>query len=149
LAAIKGDLVTLTAGVINPAIPAGQTIATTTRLAVLNDACLSTEIPTANAPVIKGIEKFDDDTLVELPIAASANGSLLIPGAVTNPTATLPALVGSQFQITRTSPAGAYYVNQSLTTNPHCEVVALGNRYPTTQAFTTVLVRILPANRIS
>jgi hypothetical protein len=148
LAAIKGDLVTLTAGVINPAVAVSSTIGNTTKLGILNDSCLATEIPTASVPVIKGLEKFDDDTLIELPIATSSGASLAAPVGVSTPSTTLPTLVGSQFQISRNS-AGVYYVNQALTSNTHCEVVALGTRYSTGQAFSTVLVRIVAANRIS
>lgn len=140
---IPADLVQLVAGVTDQAAAPSATIGAAIQLAALNDPVAAT----VAAGTAVFIEKFDDNTLIELPIATSVGGSVAAPITVTNPGTLTNTLVGASFSISRSS-AGIYYVNQGLTASPHCVIDSIGTRYPVGQAFATVWVRILAANRL-
>ena len=141
----RGDIVTLSSGAVDQSHAAGSTIADATRIAWLAGNVASTVAAGALIP----IEKFDDDTEVELPIADSGNGTLGVPGAVSTPSTTMPTLVGVQRGITRATD-GTYYVNNAVTTTASCkvEIVRLGTRYPV-EGFMTVICKVLPGARVN
>ena len=135
----KGDLVTLDSnGRVDQAVAAGSNVGANTRLALLNDAVASTVAQGASV----GIEKLDDDTLIELPVTSGDS-------AISTPSTTLPTLIGKQYEIRRVTTSGIYTVDTSATTNVKCEVVSLGTVFPTSDNFSTVLVKILSAARIN
>lgn len=157
----KGDIVTMTtAGIVDQSAAVTNLLAAPgagARIACLNDsipASGSTGTLPSAAGTIVGIEKFDDDTLIELPLAASAvgAGTVGVPAAI----AATPALVlaaaiaaiNSQFRLARAT-NGTYYVDFSTTSTPHVEIVGLGTRYPASANFATVLCRVLSNARIN
>lgn len=143
LAAKKGDLVYLASGVVTHAANTSATLGTTQKSAVLNADVAASVLVNG----IVEIEKLDDDTLLELPIATSSGGSLGTPLAVAN--ATLPTLVGNTYDISRDS-LGTYYVNANLASNQKVEIVELGTAFGSNvQAFNTVKVRFLATMRVN
>lgn len=152
---VKDDLVVInTSGQVDQACAASATIATPAvnkLIALLNDgipASGTAGVISSAAGTLVSIEKVDDDTLIELPVATSSGASLGTPAAIATPATTALTLVGLQFQISRNS-LGTYYVNTNLTSNPHCEVDSLGTLYPVSDNFATVLVKILPGARLN
>lgn len=149
---LEGDLVTMVAGVVTPACPDGATVAPGVRIAYENNPILAT----APAGTLVGIVKFDEDTLLELPIATSTGGSVGTPVAITNPVTTLPTFINQQFDISCSAGGsavndGIYYANAALigTANVKLELVQLGTLFPTSQGFTTGLFRVLAGSRIN
>ncbi|MBS1721229.1 MAG: hypothetical protein JST35_12350 [Armatimonadetes bacterium] len=133
----KGDFVTLDAtGKVTSAANSNAQVGATVRLALLNQA-VATGTP-AGTPV--SIEKIDENTIIELP-ATQGNA------AVANPATTIPAIVGTQVALRRTS-TGTYTADLAATTGPHLEVIGIGTRYSMTEPFSTVLVKVLPGARL-
>lgn len=140
---IPADLVQMVAGIVDQAAAPSATIGAAIQVAALNDPVAVTAI----AGTTVNVEKFDDQTLIELPLATSVGGSVGAPVTIVNPATLTNTLVGSSFSISR-SAAGIYYVNQGLTVSPTCVIDSISTRYPVGQAFATVWVRILAANRL-
>ena len=149
---VPDDLVILTSGVINPAAAAtGASVADGALLASIMGL-----VPTGTAagapsgvnaePFV--INKFDDETLFELPLATSSGASAGAPAADGLTVAQREALIGASYGIGRTS-GGIYYLDLNLTSTHACaNIVGLGTRYPLGDTFITVFVKILAANRL-
>ncbi len=142
---VQDDPVILTAGVVNLAAAAGASIADAAVIAGLD-----TLVPTGTAAAtVVNIYKYDAETVIELPFATSTGGSVTAPVTDGGTTAQRQALIGNSYGISRNT-AGTYYLNKALTGSSACAtIVALGTRYPTADAFITMLVTIIPANRMA
>lgn len=127
-----GDLVKLVAGAVT-AIVAGTTL-TTERIAAQNTPTASGVI----AGVLVDIEKFDDDSELELPFATVTDTAANATGAV----------IGSQVDL-RKSASGVFIACSNSTANPKLEILRLGTTYPLTDNFNTVVCRVLPLGRLA
>lgn len=135
-AGAKGDLVILSSGVVDQAVTTlGNNIGAGARLALLSTPTILSTAP-VNTPC--EIEKFDDDTLIELP--ATTGGAA---------TATSTSLIGAQREVKRVTGSGYYTVDVGSTTNNVVEIVAISPRYIAGEVGGTYLCRILPAARLA
>ena len=134
-AAKRGDIVTVdTNGRGDQAAAAGNSFTNTTRIGFMGTAMSASD---AQGTACK-IEKFDDDTLVELPACTTDTA-----------VATTNAMVGKQYQLRRTTTTGYYVVDTNLTATPVVEVVAISKRYAIGEVGGTLLCRVLSAARLA
>ena len=133
-----GDLVSLDVnGRVTQAGAVGANLVAAVRFGVANEA-----ITAATQGANLGVEKLDDDTLIELPVTAA-------DVAIATPATTAPTLIGKQFEVRRVTTSGIYTVDSSATTNVKVEVVALGNTFPTSDNFATVICKVLAGARLN
>lgn len=145
LAATKGDIVFLSSGVVTHGCNTSATLGTTQKSAILNQDIAVGLVVTS----VVEIEKLDDDTLFEMPVATSSGASLGTPASVS--LATLKTLIGGTFDISRDS-LGSYYVNTNLASNQKVEIVEIGSAFGaplTLSGFWTVKVRFLATMRVN
>lgn len=144
-AGVKGDLCIMASGYVAVAAATSASIADAAKIAILNESIASTVAADIDAAKL-GIEKIDEDTILEMMFATSTGGSL---GTPVTAASGIRALVGNVYGMSRNS-TGIYYVNKALTgSSANCEVMGIGTTYPYTDAFPTVIVRILGANRMA
>ena len=138
LTCAPGDLVSLDAnGRVTQAGASGANLGATVRFGVANEG-----VTAATQGVNLGVEKLDDDTLIELPVTSG-------DGSIATPATTAPTLIGKQFEVRRVTTSGIYSVDSSATTNVKVEVVALGTTYPTSDNFATVICKVLSGARLN
>lgn len=146
-----GDFVKLTSGTVAQAAATSNTILTAIEVGVLNDLVQATApLGVATATVV-GIEKVSPDTIVEVPIATSSGGSVGTPVGIATPATTIPTIVGNRYGISRNS-LGIYYLNTAITdgsTDLLAEIVNASTRWPLSDTFPAVLVKIIPANQMA
>jgi len=135
---LKGDLVTLDAnGRVDQAVAVNVAITSgSPRIAYLSqNVAASVAQNTAVA-----IEKFDDDTLISLPVSNTSD-SAAIP--------TTLAQVGKQYQLRRTNTTGIYVIDTLLTATPVVEVVGIDPRYPVGENGGLLICRVLAGARLA
>ncbi len=133
-----GDLVSLDVnGRVTQAGASGANLGATVRFGVANES-----VTAATQGVNLGVEKLDDDTLIELPVTSG-------DAAIATPASTAPTLIGKQFEVRRVTTSGIYSVDSSATTNVKVEVVALGTTYPIADNFATVICKVLAGARLN
>lgn len=131
----RGDIVTIDAnGRGDQAAAAGANVTSATRVGFLGTAFSASD---AQGSTCK-IEKFDDDTLLELPATTTDTA-----------VATTNAMVGKQYQLRRTTTTGYYTADTNLTATPVVEVVAISKRYAVGEVGGYFLCRVLPTARLA